>query len=117
MIKKAAQTLKAFEASIKEYAPVSIYIHWPFCKKICPYCDYNRIVRESVDHENMQKAYLKLIDKFFASEYFNEHRRIESIFFGGGFKIFRHLIFIEPQVLQNQKHFIKLLKESKNIHH
>ncbi len=27
-------------------APLAIYIHWPFCRSKCPYCDFNSHVRE-----------------------------------------------------------------------
>ena len=22
-------------------APLGVYIHWPYCARICPYCDFN----------------------------------------------------------------------------
>lgn len=60
---------------------ISIYIHWPFCKSKCPYCDFNSHVRENISIEDWKKAYLKQID-------FNKDilmgRKIVSIFFGGG---------------------------------
>lgn len=60
---------------------IAIYIHWPFCKSKCPYCDFNSHVRESVDHASWLAAYLKEIDYF--KEYI-EGKYISSIFFGGG---------------------------------
>lgn len=59
----------------------AVYIHWPFCKAKCPYCDFNSHVRESVDHTVWKKAYLQEIS------YFSEQlqgKTITSIFFGGG---------------------------------
>jgi len=32
--------------------------------KICPYCDFNRYVSESVDHERMRRAYLAELGRF-----------------------------------------------------
>ena len=26
-------------------APLGVYIHWPYCARICPYCDFN-VVRD-----------------------------------------------------------------------
>lgn len=61
--------------------PLSIYIHWPFCKKKCPYCDFNSHVRESVDYDRWQKALLRDLEKQGARV---KNRELVSIFFGGG---------------------------------
>ena len=34
----------------------ALYIHWPFCLKKCPYCDFNSHVRDAVDHARWQAA-------------------------------------------------------------
>ena len=36
----------------------ALYIHWPFCAKKCPYCDFNSHVRERVDVAGWQAALL-----------------------------------------------------------
>jgi putative oxygen-independent coproporphyrinogen III oxidase len=60
---------------------ISVYIHWPFCKSKCPYCDFNSHVREQISHEEWQDAYLKEI-RFFKEQLSGKH--VKSIFFGGG---------------------------------
>jgi len=60
---------------------LAIYIHYPFCKSKCPYCDFNSHVRANIDHEAFARAYEKEIE-FFAPQL--KERRINSIFFGGG---------------------------------
>ena len=44
--------------SIVEPSPrsVGIYVHWPYCKSKCTYCDFNRYIRESVDHARMRRC-------------------------------------------------------------
>jgi len=59
----------------------AIYVHWPFCKAKCPYCDFNSHVRESVDHDRWRAALLRELDHF-AEE--TPGRRVTSVFFGGG---------------------------------
>ncbi|MFO1242902.1 MAG: radical SAM family heme chaperone HemW [Rickettsiales bacterium] len=61
--------------------PLSIYIHWPFCRKKCPYCDFNSHVRGSVDYERWQKALLRELET--QRERVKE-REVVSVFFGGG---------------------------------
>ncbi|HEU5046621.1 MAG TPA: radical SAM family heme chaperone HemW [Rickettsiales bacterium] len=61
--------------------PLSIYIHWPFCKSKCPYCDFNSHVRASVDNARWQKALLAEL-AYYAQKL--PQRQVVSIFFGGG---------------------------------
>lgn len=60
---------------------ISLYIHWPFCKSKCPYCDFNSHVRPEIDHDRWSEAYLKEIN-FYAQKL--KDNKIRSIFFGGG---------------------------------
>ncbi len=61
--------------------PISIYIHWPFCKKKCPYCDFNSHVSKEIDYKLWQEAYRQEINYFLP---YIKDRKIRSIFFGGG---------------------------------
>ena len=58
-----------------------VYLHWPFCKSKCPYCDFNSHVRESVDQERWRRALLADLDHAAAK---SGARRVTSVFFGGG---------------------------------
>jgi oxygen-independent coproporphyrinogen-3 oxidase len=59
-----------------------VYVHWPFCKAKCPYCDFNSHVRHSgIDEARFLAAYLKELQHFARLA---PGRRVTSIFFGGG---------------------------------
>src|SRR5580704_10307125 len=60
---------------------LAIYIHWPFCRSKCPYCDFNSHVAAAIDHEAWREAYKKEIAHYAA---LLPGRRITSVFFGGG---------------------------------
>lgn len=76
MQKKESTTL------IYEPNTISVYIHWPYCVKKCPYCDFNSFVSISkVNHDNWGDAYIK--DLHYQTK-FIQNRKIKSIFFGGG---------------------------------
>ena len=60
---------------------VALYIHWPFCAKKCPYCDFNSHVRGQIDETRWREALIKEITTL-ARAYPNIS--IVSIFFGGG---------------------------------
>ena len=59
-----------------------IYVHWPFCKAKCPYCDFNSHVRHGgVDAMSFARALASEL-AWFAGQ--TEGRTVSSIFFGGG---------------------------------
>ena len=59
-----------------------VYIHWPFCKAKCPYCDFNSHVRHGgVDSLTFARSLAAEL-KWFASR--TPGRTVTSIFFGGG---------------------------------
>lgn len=59
----------------------ALYIHWPFCAKKCPYCDFNSHVRDSVDVAGWQAA---LLADMRAEAELASGTPLTSIFFGGG---------------------------------
>ena len=59
-----------------------VYVHWPFCKAKCPYCDFNSHVRhDAVDSNAFASA---LADELRMMQARTPGRRVSSIFFGGG---------------------------------
>ncbi len=60
---------------------LALYIHWPFCKSKCPYCDFNSHVRAGVDDTRWRNALLAELDHW-AHE--TEGAQVASVFFGGG---------------------------------
>src|SRR5690349_11489654 len=61
--------------------PLAVYIHWPFCRSKCPYCDFNSHVREQIDEQRWNRALL--VDLEHQAELAPD-REVVSIFFGGG---------------------------------
>ncbi|MFU7528676.1 radical SAM family heme chaperone HemW [Qipengyuania sp. ASV99] len=59
----------------------ALYIHWPFCAKKCPYCDFNSHVRDSVDVALWKSA---LLADMRAEAAAAGDETLTSIFFGGG---------------------------------
>ncbi|MDB4037884.1 radical SAM family heme chaperone HemW [Candidatus Thioglobus sp.] len=62
-----------------ELPPLALYIHYPWCVKKCPYCDFNS--HEGSIHNGYIKALLKDLDDDIK---FIQNRKIHSIFIGGG---------------------------------
>ena len=58
-----------------------LYIHWPFCRAKCPYCDFNSHVRDDVNERRFRDALLTELDHFASLA---PRRMLTSIFFGGG---------------------------------
>ena len=62
-------------------APIALYVHWPWCVRKCPYCDFNSRVG-NYKREELRYIEALLVDlKAIASRI---HRPLSSIYFGGG---------------------------------
>jgi putative oxygen-independent coproporphyrinogen III oxidase len=61
--------------------PMAVYIHWPFCRSKCPYCDFNSHVRDRVDTGRWTRALLADLD---CHAGLAADRAVTSVFFGGG---------------------------------
>jgi oxygen-independent coproporphyrinogen-3 oxidase len=66
--------------------PLAIYVHWPFCRSKCPYCDFNsHVAAVPPDQDRWLRAYLGELASF--AEMLREGggcRSVASVFFGGG---------------------------------
>lgn len=60
---------------------IALYVHWPFCLSLCPYCDFNSHVRDTIDQGAWRDALLHELAHYAAQA---PNRRLTSIFFGGG---------------------------------
>jgi len=60
---------------------LAIYIHWPFCRSKCPYCDFNSHVRDSVNAARWKRALIRDLEH---QAMLAPGREVGSVFFGGG---------------------------------
>lgn len=59
-----------------------LYIHFPYCEKKCPYCDFNSHVLPHDDQRYADAILRELEDR--APEYLSRGQRFSTIYFGGG---------------------------------
>ena len=62
--------------------PIAVYVHWPYCARICPYCDFN-VVRDRGQAEQASLAEAVLRDLEGQAALIGP-RALVSVFFGGG---------------------------------
>lgn len=62
---------------------VALYVHWPYCARICPYCDFN-VVRDRGRREEQAGLVLAILSDLRAQAALMGRRPLASIFFGGG---------------------------------
>lgn len=63
--------------------PLGVYVHWPYCARICPYCDFN--VHRDRGRRAEQEVLVESIRRDLrAQARLTGPRRLVSIFLGGG---------------------------------
>ncbi len=61
---------------------ISLYVHWPYCTRICPYCDFN-VVRDR-GQASQRTLYEAILTDLRTQAQMIGPRRLASMFFGGG---------------------------------
>lgn len=62
--------------------PLGVYVHWPYCARICPYCDFNVYrARRAEEPAALARAIVADLE---AQAVLTGPRRLVSVFFGGG---------------------------------
>ncbi len=61
---------------------IGLYVHWPFCRVKCPYCDFNSHVSAQVDHAAFKAG--MLAEMRHVANRLDRPSKLCSIFFGGG---------------------------------
>ena len=64
-------------------APLGVYIHWPYCARICPYCDFN-VFRDRGRTEEQAALVRAIVADLQAQAALTGPRELVSVFFGGG---------------------------------
>ncbi|MBO6518778.1 MAG: coproporphyrinogen III oxidase [Rhodospirillales bacterium] len=58
-----------------------VYVHWPFCERICPYCDFNVHTAREINEAAWHDALIAELAHYAADL---PDRTVTSIYFGGG---------------------------------
>lgn len=59
-----------------------LYVHWPYCARICPYCDFNVYAAKDRDTAPLLDAIVQ--DIFRHRDALPDHPELDSVFLGGG---------------------------------
>jgi len=96
--------LNAIMRSNKQFKPLSLYFHIPFCESLCYYCGCNKII---TPNKERAKPYLqRLIHELeIQGKIFNSSRKVKQLHWGGGTPTF--LSDSEMSLLMNatRQHF------------
>jgi putative oxygen-independent coproporphyrinogen III oxidase len=68
--------------SVLSLPPLSLYVHFPWCVRKCPYCDFNSY---TLSGELAEGAYLRRLERDLEAQSAEvAGRTVHSVFFGGG---------------------------------
>jgi len=68
---------------LTDQPPLGVYVHWPYCARICPYCDFNVFKAKGREAE-AARLFDAIIRDLHAQAALTGPRELASIFFGGG---------------------------------
>ncbi|KAI3820689.1 hypothetical protein L1987_08237 [Smallanthus sonchifolius] len=84
-------TIQRLETPSYKLPPASAYVHLPFCRKRCHYCDFPILAlgstsTETADDDPRISNYIHLLIREIEATktHFDQHPPLETVFFGGG---------------------------------
>lgn len=60
---------------------LGVYVHWPYCARICPYCDFNVYKNRAIDAARWAAALTSDLEHWAEQ---TRGRKLNSLYFGGG---------------------------------
>ena len=78
-----AQTRPAPRPRPPDAEPLAVYVHWPYCARICPYCDFN-VVRDRGHADQQAMLAGAVLADLQGHRALTGPRRLVSIYLGGG---------------------------------
>ena len=63
--------------------PLGVYVHWPYCARICPYCDFN-VYRDRGRAPEQAALVEAIVQDLTTQAALTGPRTLVSVFFGGG---------------------------------
>jgi putative oxygen-independent coproporphyrinogen III oxidase len=73
--------LRSPRRPMANHTPLGVYVHWPYCARICPYCDFNIYKNKTVDAARWIDALTRDLEHWAAQ---TPNRKLASLYFGGG---------------------------------
>jgi oxygen-independent coproporphyrinogen-3 oxidase len=72
------------DMSCDEDASVGLYIHVPFCERICPYCDFAVVATRTLEPSVEERYVAALLAELDSRRIDFPGRSLETVYFGGG---------------------------------
>ncbi|HUX72731.1 MAG TPA: oxygen-independent coproporphyrinogen III oxidase [Steroidobacteraceae bacterium] len=94
----------AASAGAAARAPLSLYVHIPFCRSPCFYCGCNKIVTRQMERADVYLARLHA-EIALRGQYFDRGRGVEQLHFGGGTPTFLDADRLAALVATLGRHF------------
>jgi putative oxygen-independent coproporphyrinogen III oxidase len=76
--------MNAFSVPSFDFEPergFGVYVHWPYCARVCPYCDFNVYAAKTRDTAPLLSAIARDLEGWRAR---TGARRVDTVFLGGG---------------------------------
>lgn len=85
-------------------APLSLYVHLPFCAHVCYYCACNKVITKNRDKAQpyLERLYSEIAMR---SPYYRQDRRVEQLHWGGGTPTFISEEQMSELMAELGKHF------------